>query len=188
MKVFYTCSVHGKNDYQNYYDLVLKTIEAHCDDIISPELGNYIKVLPEREKAKLKDLHRIHYQAIRKGIEMSDIVIMEISKTGFQLGHEASLAIQNKKPVLCLSIYEDMSLKIDSPYFFGAKYNSDNIDEIISEFVRRFSKNVLNNRFNMFLSSSQLMYINEKAKSKKLSNSAYIRWLIDKDRGDDDEK
>lgn len=182
MKVFYTASIHGKKRYQEYYDLVLETLDIYCDHIISPELGNYLKTVSQKEKLKLKDLHKIHYEAVRRGIEQADLVIIEISYPDFQLGHEATLAIQKKKPTLCLSINEDMSKKIDSPYFFGAKYDVNNIDEIISQFVKQNSKNILNNRFNMFLSNSQLQYLDEISKRKGMSSSAYLRWLIDKDR------
>lgn len=182
MKVFFTASIHGKKKYQNFYDLVLDTIEAYTDNVISPEAGNYLSVLTAKEKMKIKDLHKIHYEAIRKGIELSDVVIIEMSYPDFQLGHEATLALISKKPVLCLSIDEDMSEKINSPYFFGAKYNADNIDDIIQSFLKRFSKNNLNQRFNMFLSNSQLIHIESSARKKNMSSSAYVRWLIDKDR------
>ncbi len=183
MKVFFTAPFGGKTRYQKYYDLVLETLDLYSDDIISPEAGNYLDTITNKEKIKIKDVRKIHYEAIRRGIQLSDVVVMEISHPSFRLGHEATLAVQAKKPVLCLSINEDISLKIDSPYFFGAKYNVDNIDEIISNFLKRHSKNVLNNRFNMFLSTSQLAHIDEMAKRKNISSSAYLRWLIDKDRG-----
>ena len=183
MKVFFTAPFEGKKKYQQYYDLVLETIDLYADEIISPEAGNYLDVIPNKEKMKIKDVHKIHHEAIRRGIQLSDLVVLEISHSSFRLGHEATLAIMAKKPVLCLSIHQDMSLKIDSPYFFGAKYNADNIDEIVSNFIKRHSKNILNNRFNMFLSTSQIAHIDEMSKKKNISSSAYIRWLIDKDRG-----
>lgn len=183
MRVFFTASFRGKKKFQNFYDLVLDTIETYCDDVISPEAGNYLTVISNKEKMKLKDLHKIHYEAIRRSIQSADVVIMEMSYPDFQLGHEATLAINSKKPVLCLSLDEDISEKIDSHYFFGSKYNANNIDEIVSNFLKRFSKNNLNNRFNMFLSASQLNHIEEKSKKRKLSTSAYVRWLIEKDMG-----
>ena len=182
MKVFFTAPFDGKSKYQEYYDQIVKILEDYCDDVISPEAGNYLKTISSREKIKIKDVHKIHYEAIKRGILQSDLVVMEISHSSFRVGHEATLAILNKKPVLCLSLKENMADKIDSPYFFGAKYSIDNLEDIISEFINKHSKNLLNNRFNLFLSSSQLSYLDSAAKAKKISNSAYIRWLIDKDR------
>ena len=138
MKIFYTASYYGKNKYQKYYDMVLHAIQDSESEIISPELSNYLELLPPDSIEKLKDKRSIHYEAIKEGILWADLVIIELSHEDFQLGHEATLAIQNKKPVLCLSINEDFSLKIKNPFFFGAKYNKYNINEIIRNFILHF--------------------------------------------------
>ena len=182
MKIFFTASFYGKKDYQKQYDLVLKAIQKYEKDIISPELGNYIKVINDKEKLKLKDLRAIHYKAIRRDISLADGIIIEISNQDFQLGHEATLAIQNKKPVLCLSIHEDMSEKIKDPLFKGAKYNSSNLDSIIEKFLKESQKSILNQRFNLFISPAQEEYLNKVSNEKKMTKSAYIRALIDQDR------
>lgn len=182
MKIFYTASFYGKSKYQREYDLVLKTIQKYSTDIISTELGNYLKLIDDKEKRKIKDLHKIHYEAIKKGISLADIVIMEISNPDFQLGHEATLAINNKKPVLCLSVNEDIGIKIDSKYFYGCKYSEYNIDEIIKNFIDKNSKRKLSERFNMYLSNSQLKYLEKISKDKDMNTSEYIRLLIDRDR------
>ncbi|HVX92903.1 MAG TPA: hypothetical protein VHA74_02190 [Candidatus Dojkabacteria bacterium] len=182
MKIFFTASFYGKKQYQKQYDLVLKTIQKYEKDIISPELGNYLKVLNDKQKLKLKNLRTIHYHAIRKDISQADVVIIEISYQDFQLGHEATLAIQSKKPVLCLSIHEDMSEKVKDPLFKGAKYNHSNLDSIIKKFLKDAQKSILNQRFNLFLSPAQEEYLNKVSKEKKLTKSAYIRSLIDQDR------
>lgn len=181
VKIFYTASFHGRKEYQKYYDLVLNSILRIEKNVISPELGNYLKILGEKEKKSMKDIRRIHYEAIRKGISLSDIVIIEISHQDFQLGHEASIAMQMKKPVLCLSIHEDMSIKVKDRYFHGAKYSSDNVDYIIETFINKSKKDVLSERFNMLLSKSQVKFLESRAKSFGLNRSEYIRELIERD-------
>ena len=128
----------------------------------------------------IKSKKRLHYEAIRRGIGWADAVIIEISHEDFQLGHEASLAIQNKKPVLCLSIHEDFSKKISNPYFFGAKYNEYNIEELVENFIAKHQKEPLKERFNLFLSTSQLHKLETSAKRMGFNNSEYIRMLLDK--------
>lgn len=179
MKVFYTASYYGKAKYQEYYDLVLKAIKKTGVDLISPETGNYLSVLKLQDYEKIKGKKKLHYEAIRRGIGWADVVIIEISHEDFQLGHEASLAIQDKKPVLCLSIHEDFSKKISSPYFFGAKYNSYNVDELVTNFIDKYKNERLNERFNLFLSSRQLKSLEMAAKGKGMNNSEYLRMLID---------
>lgn len=182
MKIFYTASYYGKEKYQKYYDLVLKSIEQNKVQLISPEKGNYLQVLDKKDLKKIKGDRKIHYEAIRKGIQWADAVIIEISNEDFQLGHEATLTIQNKKHVLCLSINEDFSQKIINPYFHGAKYNEYNAEEVVQNFIEMVKSERLEERFNLFLSSRQIDYLESAAKKRGLNKSEYIRMLIDQDR------
>ncbi len=182
MKIFYTASFYGKEKYQREYDLVLKTISNAEVEVLSPEKGNYLTVLNEKAFKKLKDPKKIHYEAIRKGIQLAQAVIIEISNEDFQLGHEATLAIQSKKHVLCLSIHEDFSKKIINPYFHGAKYNQYNLEELVQDFIKMVRQESLGERFNMFLSSRQIEFLDKASKDKGLNKSEYVRMLIDNDR------
>jgi len=183
MRIFYTASFYGKGKYQKDYDLVLNSLNSTNSEIISPEKGNYLEILNKEELTKLKDKAKIHYSAIRKGIQWSQGVVIEMSQEDFQLGHEATLAIQTRKHVLCLSVHEDFSKKIISPYFHGAKYNQYNIEEIIEEFLETVKDEALNERFNLFLNSKQISHIKTSSNKIGVNKSEYLRMLIDNDRG-----
>ena len=182
MIIFYTVSYYGKSKYQKNYNLVLNAIEAAGIKIISPEKGNYLDVLNSQFKGKIKDKETLHYHAIRKGILMADAVIIEASFEDFQLGAEAGYAVENKKPLLCLSINENFSKKMHYRYFQGAKYNQFNIEEIVNNFIKRVEAEHYSERFNCFISPTQLSYLKRKAKSDNVTASEYIRKLIDDDR------
>ena len=114
---------------------------------------------------------------------MCDATVIEVSREDFQLGHEATLAIQAKKHVLCLSVNEDYSKKIKNPYFHGARYNRYNIDEVIGRFISKVDREGLSERFNFFLSPSQLTYISEQARLEGRTTGDYLRGLIVNDMG-----
>lgn len=118
MKIFYTTSFYGKDQYQPQYELVLDALEKTGAEVISPEKGNYKQLLTKSLLKKLKNENQIHYEAIKRGIMASDAVVIEVSFQDIQIGYEAALAVQNKKPVLCLSVHEDFSRKINHPLFF----------------------------------------------------------------------
>ena len=183
MKIFFTASYFGKEKYQSNYDLVRKTLEATGIELLSPEVGNYLSVLKETDY-KQRSKKKLHYEAIRRGILSSQAVVIEISHEDFQLGHEATLAIMTKKPVLCLSIHEDFSKKIVNPYFFAAKYNEYNIEEIVGNFIKRIEKEALDQRFNLFLSKRQLENLESTSKRMGMNNSEYLRMLLDKNSRD----
>lgn len=180
MKVFYTASFHGKEKYQKYYDLILEAIEETGVELYGTEKGNYKEILTEEEKAKLDHPKKVHYEAIKKGIEWADLVIIEISEESFQLGHEATLAIQNKKPVLCLSVNEDFSIKIHNRYFYAAKYTKYFVKDIVKDFIAKHQKELLSDRFNLFLSKRQLANLERKSKEKGMNKSEFLRDLIEK--------
>jgi predicted DNA binding CopG/RHH family protein len=182
MKVFYTASYYGKEKYQRYYNMVLQALKQTGVEIISPELGNYKQVLSSSLRKKLKSEKRIHGEAIRKGILISDAVVIEASHEDFQLGFEAAFAVENKKPLLCLSTHENFSEKMKYRYLIGAKYNEYNIEEIVENFIEMIKKDQLSKRFNCFLTSSQITYLKKSAKLNNINISEYLRELIDKDR------
>ncbi len=181
MKIFWTASYSGKAEYQKDYDLVGRAIDAQPDvEVVATEKGNYKDILSPTIRASLEDRPSLlHYEAIRCGILWSDAVIIEISQEDFQLGHEATLAIQAKKHVLCLSTHEDFSQKIDNRYFHAAKYNKMTIDEIIEDFLVLARKDLLSRRFNLFLTSSQEQFLKSKGQESGLGASDYLRSLID---------
>jgi hypothetical protein len=180
MKVFFTCSYSGKSKYQDSYDLVVKAIQEFPEiDIISPELGDYTQVLDRREITQLHDRERVHYAAIKKGIELADVVIIDITEEGFQLGHEATLAIMGKKPVLVLSRFKNYAKLITNPYLYGAKYDKFTIEATVNEFLMKHLNPKLSQRFNLFLSRRQMELLEQKAKSAGLTKSELIRRHIE---------
>lgn len=181
MKVFFTASYNGKEHLQKYYDLIVECIQSTGVDLISPELGNYKKILKPLEMHSLKSEEQIHYEAIRKGILWADAVVIEISHEDFQLGHETTLALGYKKPVLILSLKEDYSKKINNRFLEAAKYTQYNVKDIIIDFIVKNRQELLSERFNMFISKTQLKHLELKGKQSGMNKSEYLRNLIDQD-------
>ncbi len=171
MKIFYTASFWGKDKYQPNYNQVLSALQSHPIELESPELTRFPHPSIDPQA---------HYQAIRQGISWADAIVIEISQEDFQLGHEATLAIQAKKPVLCLSVNQDFTNRIQSRYFHAAKYTQYTIDEIIENFLKKAKKELLKERFNLFLSPNQLSRLRTQATKHSLTASEFIRQLIDK--------
>jgi hypothetical protein len=181
MRVFYTASYYGKEKFQKDYSLVLDTLKKQKIVLVGTEVGNYLNFLPSRISGKIKDKNKLHYEAVKYGIINSEAVVIESSFQDFQLGHEATLAILAKKHVLCLSTEEDFSEKIRNEYFHGAKYNKNNIDEIVTNFINTVQQEKLINRFNMFLSDKQIKFLQNSANQEKINMSEYLRKLIEED-------
>lgn len=181
MKVFFTASYYGKEKYQKYYNLVLNALEKTGVSIISPEKENYKSILPASVKNKLRSEKIIHAEAIKKSILISDAVIIEASHEDFQLGYETAFAVDNKKPLLCLSVNENFSEKMKYRYFSASKYNEYNIEEIVENFIKKVKEEQYLQRFNCFLTKTQIAHLKRKAKLNNTSSSEHLRVLIDQD-------
>lgn len=180
MVVFFTASYYGKAQYQSSYDLVLSALENSGVTIISPEKGNYQEVLTHTQLKKLAtDKNRLHYEAVKKGIFQADAVIIDMSHQDFQIGWEAALACQNKKPLLCLSVNEDFSGKITHPFFHAARYTELTIDNLIEDFIKKTQKGLMSARLNFFLTQTQLEKAKRDAARSGLTLSQHLRNLID---------
>ncbi|MGI8420028.1 MAG: hypothetical protein ACR2LN_05300 [Candidatus Levyibacteriota bacterium] len=183
LTIFYTASYFGKKTYQKQYDLVRRTIESFDElTLISPEAGNYMDALDQQDKQNITDQQLLHYEAIKAGIRKADATIIEVSHEDLQLGHEVSLALAQKKPILCLSINEDFSKRIHNDYFFGAKYTESNVKPIIQDFLAKVRERSLSKRFNLFLYPEQIEYLEKVSKEHKMNVSEYIRRLINLDK------
>ncbi len=149
MKIFFTSPYDGKKIYQPSIDRILKTIESTGATIISPEKSReYFDAFREENIKKLGDSDRIHYEFIRQGIANADAVIIEASFEDFRVGHEATLAIIYKKPVLCLSQKKDYGKLIRHEAFQGELYTDKNLESIILEFLKGVSHNIRSKRNN----------------------------------------
>lgn len=183
MTVFYTSSYYGKKQFQASYDLVREALKKLKVDLISPEEGNYLSVIdPETQKRLSHEPAVLHYEAIRQGIHLADAVVIEVSYQDIQLGHEMSLALSEKKPVLVLSLYEDFSKKIVNEYLSSARYSPKTIEAIVQNFLASVRERTISRRFNMFLYPSQLEYLTHVSKKQGMNVSEYIRHLINLDR------
>ncbi len=182
MTIFFTASFDGKQKYQKQYDYIIKAIQKTGVDLVSPELANYQQNLRPSEIKKYKDPKILHYEAIRRSIDLADAVIIDVTYSNTHIGYEIALAAANKKYVLCLSQDEDFSNKINNRYVLGAKYSELTIDEIIEDFVAKVNKNILTERFNCFLSPAQTSHLQSKSISEGINMSEYVRELIDRDR------
>lgn len=187
MRIFYTASFYGKEKYQKQYDLVRGAIKEFKVDLISPEEGNYLDVIDPKIRKRLEGNHSLlHYEAIRQGIHLADAVIIEVTYQDIQLGHEITLSLMEKKPILVLSTKEDFSKKIIHDYLFGAKYEESSIKGILQDFFAKVREIRQARRFNMFLYPAQVEYLAKASQKQGMNISEYIRHLINLDRRSSD--
>ncbi len=188
MKVFFTCSRTGSkiDKYRSLDIKVLEELRRLKVNIESTIERSYLSKTPELKK--IQDLtadestHKyVHDSSVRQTIRRSDALVIEASYPSFRLGFEAFFAISLQKPVLVLSKFKNYANLVDQPHFFGAKYTDFTLPDEIGKFIKHVRLYRLGTRFNLFISDEQKSKINKMSKQYNVSQSDYIRGLIDKD-------
>ena len=152
MNIFFTSPFVEKDKYKNYIDEITQTIESTGAKIISPGITReYTDAFSEENFKKYGDKNRIHYEFIRQGISNADAVIIESSEEDFRVGHEATLAIIYKKPVLCLSQKQDFGKLIYHEGFTGLQYTDGNdLHDKVLSFITKINQKLLSKRSSSF--------------------------------------
>lgn len=168
MNIFFTSPFTEKDKYKKYIDTIFSTIESTGSKVVSPGITReYADAFSEENFKKYGDKNRIHYEFIRLGIANADAVIIESSEEDFRVGHEATLAIIYKKPVLCLSQKQDFGQLIYHEGFIGKQYTDEaDLQKIILDFISQISNRFLQQRHSSFaLPSKQSPRIKSDAKT-----------------------
>jgi len=188
MKIFFTCSrVGSKIDKYRSLDIkILAELRRLKVNIESTLERTYLNQTPNLKKIlnltdNESDYKFVHDSLVRQAIRQSDALVIEASYPSFRLGFEAFFALSLQKPVLVLSKFKNYANLIDQPHFFGARYSDFTLPDEIEKFVKHVKKFKLGTRFNMFMSNEQKMKIDKVSKQYGVSQSDYIRGLIDKD-------
>lgn len=190
MEVFFICSIDGMQQYGKDYMFVLDTIKSLGQSVYSKITHEDYAVF--NKKFGTKSDPKINkaidggavvsplYDSTRRAIMWVDVVIIDNSYSSFRLGHEATIAVQHKKPTLILSQTKDYSKLIDTSYFYGAKYNRYNLKRIVEEFIQKAQKQVLKNRFNLMLTDEQKEMLEILALKKGISQAEVLRDALEK--------
>ncbi|HUB94152.1 MAG TPA: PfkB family carbohydrate kinase [Verrucomicrobiae bacterium] len=134
MKIAVIVPFPGKQKFQAEYDCIVSTIENAGDTVLSPEkVGQYQRTITH--DSTLRDTPKAHYEFIRKSIIDSDAVIVEASWEDFRVGHETTLALLYRKPVLALSQSLDLRKYIHHPDFYASKYTPVELPNTIRSFL-----------------------------------------------------
>lgn len=156
MRIFFIAAYLGKQKYQKDYNRIIELIESTGAEVIGAEKSReYQDSLKEENIKKFGSRERAHYEFIKHGILNSDGLIVEASFDDLRVGHEMTLALLYKKPVLCLSQNLDYGKYIEHEYFTGRFYQQNNLEEIVLQFIKSISDRIKANRNLNFIVSGK---------------------------------
>src|SRR3989344_5906871 len=156
MRIFFIAPYLGKQKYQKDYNCIIEIVESTGAEVLSAEKSReYQEIFTPENLKKYGSREQIHYQFIRQGVINADGLVVEASFDDLRVGHEMTLALLYKKPVLCLSQILDYGKYIRHDYFTSRLYSQKNLKEIVLKFVRKISDKTKASRNLNFLVSGK---------------------------------
>ena len=129
------------------------------------------------------------YKTALDKIKKADVVVVEVTGHSMSMGFVIVKAIELNKPVIAL--YKDKSKQVflkwmNSNRLIMAPYNKKNIVKVIDNSLKQAVK-LADLRFNFFVSSSILNYLDWVSNHKMVPKSVFLRKLIEKEMKKDKE-
>lgn len=183
MKVHFTCSTNEFEKYFDLYELIRKTIK---------DLGHTLTrdwIYEEREaRRKGRKAYSVDvYNKTLHAILDADVAVIEGTVPSFHIGHQVTIALQQKKPVLFLSLKPEKGkwpLIISPtqsserlPLLYIKKYTRSSLKTILERFFYDFRKGPTT-RFNLILDHEIENYLNWATFIHKKTKSEIIRDLL----------
>ncbi len=154
-------------DHKMISDVVMRWIKKGVKDISGAPLkvkkGNYIQSIDSVKK--------------------SDVVVMEVSGHSMSMGYLISKALEMNKPVIALHKKEYMPVfikGISDQKLIISEYCEEDIEEVMEKALKK-ANSLIDVRFNFFVNSKILNYLDWVSQKKMLPRSVFLRNLIERE-------
>ncbi|MFA9288355.1 MAG: CopG family transcriptional regulator [Weeksellaceae bacterium] len=180
MKIFYTATYQGKDQfgayYRQIYDEIKKLGYTHLDDeVVRITYDEYVNKMNQGRAIQVKN-----YQETIDFIKNADICVLETSAHSLGLGFIVQKSLEMGKPTIVLH-YDEYP-----PYFLqGIEDEKLIIKSYDEKTLKKAVKDVLqearekrDKRFNFFLSPKLLDYLDKASKVEGVTKSKLLRDMI----------
>lgn len=170
MKVYYFTSEEGLGKYKEQHQIIGDILKLSGVEILQ---ATHPKSHPDGQ-----------YASLTSAIHETDACIIECSCQSVAIGVLISKALELEKPVIALyqaGSEPSVLFGITNEKFQLAKYSKATAPTIIRTALEKASL-MTDKRFNFFVSSSMLAYLNSISRSLGVTKSTFIRNLIEEYR------
>lgn len=180
MKIFFTASIAGKEQYKKNYYTIIDILKLKGHEIVADHI---LKTAPYDIKNETPEQLVNFHKKMEKQINECDCVVAETSYPSISVGYQISIALQRFKPVLILySVGDPPSLFVHSRdgNIVIEQYTMLELHDILPSFIDYVS-GIHSLRFTFFITPSIATHLEKKSKEHNLPKSAYLRSLIEED-------
>lgn len=182
MKVYFTASLTGRDQYKEEYLGIVETLRKLGTEVLElvSSAPSQIDAGPDKEKICRK---------MESYLKAADLVVAEISYPSIDVGYEISSALKMDKRVLALRLKKTRSNILEGhpdEKFKMVEYDKATVEEILEQWLKSANEQ-LDVRFNFFIPPSIVNYLDWVARKKRLPRSVFLRNIIEKEMKADKE-
>ena len=157
--------------------------------MVSDKVMKWIKRgIKDLSVAPLKTTRDNYIKSI-EAVKKADIIIMEVTGHSMSMGYLISKALELSKPVVALHKKEHPPIfikGINDKKLIICEYESENVEEIMGEALKR-ANSMVDVRFNFFVNTKILNYLDWVAQKRMQPRSVFLRNLIEREMKKDKE-
>ncbi len=180
MKIFFTATYQGGDQFGNYYKLLYDEIAKlgyeHLDnEVINITYDNYIKKMAKGREAQVSN-----YNEVVNFLKKADVCVLETSAHSLGLGFIVQKSLEMGKPTVVF-YYKD-----NIPYFLQGiedekliikSYDENNYKKVVKNTLNA-AREKRDKRFNFFLSPKLLNYLETVSTEQGVTKSKILRDMI----------
>lgn len=180
MKAYFSAARVFKTELLENYNQILQALKDSDCKVFENTVNHKSKSTLE-----MSDSEKIsNYKQIINWIDKADFCVMEASfPSTLHIGHEITISIEKNKPTIVLfekgkMPAQFMGLKNDR--LIWVEYELGKVGVALSKAIEE-SKNLMDVRFNFFVSPKILNYLDWVAQKRMIPRSVFLRGLIEKE-------
>lgn len=181
MKVFFTASQRGKEEFEKYYKQIISIIKEKGyrlldDDLMSVKTKDFYKNFKEGGREASVEFYNQEIDRMQE----ADVNVFEVSKHSLSIGFVIKKSLEMNKPTILLYFENSAPLFLsgsDEEKLLLVSYTDTNLKEVLEEALEQASEK-RDKRFNFFISDKLLEYLEETSKQLGVTKSKFIRNLI----------
>jgi 2'-deoxynucleoside 5'-phosphate N-hydrolase len=182
MKIYFTASSRLIGANPKLYLKMYSYLSAE-GKMVSDKVLKWVKMgVKDISKSPLK-VKKINYIDSVNSVKKADIIFMEVSGHSMSMGYLVGKALEMNKPVIVLHNKQHVPnyIKgISDQKLIISEYDEGNVETIMGKALKKAS-GMIDVRFNFFVNSKILNYLDWVAHKKMLPRSVFLRNLIEKE-------